>query len=295
MAEHLAELLQVPLTERTAFVRLARTPIVAESATPVSPQVAADPSAAMAPVVAPMRHRPPPGTSLIGREGEFNVLCDLLRSEQARLVTVLGTGGMGKTQLVLAVTNALLEQYRDGVLFVPLAPQHDGGQIPLAVANALGLTLQGNRTIEEQVLTYLAERSLLLVLDNFEHLLATVDEGVMRWLTALIRLPDIQLLITSRERLRLTGERVFELGGLALPHAMLPAEQAGAVLLFVARAAQADVSFALTAENRNVISRICQLVDGMPLALELAATWVRLLSCAEIADELERSIDRRTT
>lgn len=294
MAEHLAELLQVPPAERAAFVRLARTPVVAEPATPaisISPQVHTDTPAVALPVEAPTRYRPPSGTSLIGREGEFNVLRDLLISEQARLVTVLGTGGMGKTQLVLAVANALVEQYQDGVLFVPLASQQNAAQVPLVVADTLGLTLQGNRTVEEQVLAYLAERNLLLILDNFEHLLATVEEGIMRWLTALTRLSGVQLLITSRERLRLTGERVFELGGLALPHATVPTEQAGAVLLFVARAAQVDVGFALNADNRHVISRICQLVDGMPLALELAATWVRLLSCAEIADELERSID----
>ncbi len=287
MAEHLAELLNIPLAERAAFVRLARAALPAERR---STALAVEATAPEATVIT-SRHRPPRGATLIGREGELNVLRSLLLVEQIRLVTLLGAGGIGKTQLALTLANALVDQLPDGALFVPLTPLQHAYQLPGALANALGLTLQSGRDTQEELLAYLAQRQLLLILDNFEQLLGEGDDEATRWITELLRLPGLQILVTSRERLRLSGERVFELSGLALPPESAPPERADAVLLFLERAEQVDSNFVLNADNQEAIYHICRLVDGMPLAIELAATWVRMLSCQEIVDELQRSID----
>jgi len=286
MAEHLAALLAIPEAERPTFIRLARAAVATElsAATPAPP-------AAPVPLALAELHRPPTGATLIGREGELNVLRTLLVADQARLVTLLGAGGMGKTQLALATAHTLAATFTHGAAFVPLAPLVSSDQLPGAIAAALGLTLQGARDTQEQVIAYLQAKELLLVLDNAEHLLGAGQGDATRWVRDLLRLSGLRLLVTSRERLRLSGEQVFELGGLALPQPTAAPEQADAVLLFLERARQVDASFVLNAGNQAAISRICRLVDGMPLALELAATWVRMLSCAEIAEELQRSID----
>lgn len=284
MAERLADILQVPVEERDTFIRQARTALVNE---PV-----ADHPPAPAAVSLPHRHLPLPPAALIGREAEINVLHQLFLHERHRLVTVLGVGGMGKTRLALATAAALGRHFPDGAAFVALAPLQAAHQLPGAVADALGIVLQGARDTQEQVLQHLATRQLLLVLDNFEHLLNDELGRATQWLLELLRrAPALSLLVTSRERLRLSGERIFELGGLALPQSTTAPEQADAVQLFVERAQSVDSTFALTAQNADAISRICRLMDGMPLALELAAAWVRLLSCAEIADEIQRSLD----
>lgn len=284
MAERLADVLQVPAEERDAFIRQARTVLVNE------------PAAEQAPVPAKagftQRHLPAPPSILIGREAEINVLRQLFLQDHHRLVTVLGVGGMGKTRLALATAAALNRHFPDGAAFVALAPLQAAHQLPGAVADALGLVLQGARDTQEQVLLHLEARQMLLVLDNFEHLLNDDLGRATHWLLDLLRrAPGLYLLVTSRERLRLSGERIFELGGLALPQSITSPEPAEAVQLFVERAQGVDRAFALTAENVEAISRICRLMDGMPLALELAAAWVRILSCAEIADEIQRSLD----
>lgn len=284
MAERLADVLQVPADERDAFIRQARTALASEPS--------ADPTPATAEAVPLPRHLPLPPSALIGREAEINVLQHLLLQERCRLVTVLGVGGMGKTRLALATAAALARHFPDGAAFVALAPLQAAHQLPGAVADALGLVLQGAHDTQEQVLHHLATRHLLLVLDNFEHLLNDELGRATHWLLELLRrAPDLYLVVTSRERLRLSGERIFELGGLALPQPASDLAQAEAVRLFVERAQGVDSSFALTAQNADAISRICRLMDGMPLALELAAAWVRMLSCGEIADEIQRSLD----
>ena len=284
MAERLADVLQVPVAERDTFIRQARTALVSEP-TP-------DNTPALVEALPRHRHLPLPPSPLIGREAEINVLYHLFLHDRHRFVTVLGVGGMGKTRLALATAAALTNHFPDGAVFVALAPLQAAHQLPGAVADALGLVLQGARDIQEQVLQHLEPRHLLLVLDNFEHLLNDDLGRATHWLLDLLRhAPGLYLLVTSRERLRLSGERIFELGGLALPQSITSPEPAEAVQLFVERAQSVDRTFALTAENAEAISRICRLMDGMPLALELAAAWVRILSCAEIADEIQRSLD----
>ena len=286
MAQRLADILQVPVAEQAEFVRLARQPLATEAATPVDGVEMPSP---------PIHtiHRPPLiGDPLIGREPEINVLRQLLLTERCRLVTVIGVGGMGKTRLALAAAHTFVAHFADGAAFVALAPLQAAHQLPGAVADALGLVLQGARETKLQVFDYLATRRLLLVLDNFEHLLAADQDQATGWLLELLQnTPGLHLLVTSRERLRLSGERIFELGGLSLPHTTVDPNQSDAVRLFMERAQQADIGFAATEQDTTAIGRICQLMDGMPLALELAAAWVRILSCAEIADEIQRSLD----
>ncbi len=286
MAERIATVLRVPSEQRAEFLRLARLPIESPSELAEDHQTEQLPEATNEASRLPL---PKATKALIGREAERNVLMHLLQEERCRLVTVLGAGGMGKTQLTLDVAHALAPHFQDGAIFVALAPIQTAQHLPSAVTEALGLSLPGASDPNAQVLAWLEKRQILLVLDNFEHLLG--EAAAVAWIAELLqRAPRLQLLITSRERLRLRGERTFELGGLTLPSGMLPPEQADAVLLFLERAQQVAGDFTLDAQNKLVIARICQLLDGMPLGIELAAAWVRVLAPSEIASEIEKNM-----
>jgi len=300
MAERLAEVLQVPAAQQEAFCRLARQPLEKGEGANEEPQ----PPPPAPPITNHKLPLPHTTTVLVGREGERNILLRLLHHEQHRLVTLVGAGGMGKTRLALETANALAPHFADGVAFVPLTSIQTAAQLPEAVAEGLGVALKGGRDPGEQVLSWLATRHLLLILDNFEQLLdentlsplhqpgAQEGQDAIPWLKALLAgAPKVHLLITSRERLRVSGERTFELGGLSLPGPTLAPEAAEAVKLFVERAQQVSSDFVLDDANKAAIGRVCQLVDGMPLGIELAAAWVRVLSCAEIAEEMARSLD----
>ncbi|MEZ4867181.1 MAG: tetratricopeptide repeat protein [Caldilineaceae bacterium] len=284
MAERLAEVLAVPADQQQAFIRVARAPLAAE-ASHAEPACAVPGAPHPVPPLAPC-----PLTPLIGREAEQNILHQLLVQERCQLVTLVGAGGMGKTRLALHCAHRFYDDFPDRVGYVSLVALEQADHLPTAVAQALTIALQGGRDPEEQVLASLSERRMLLVLDNFEHLL--VYEKAITWIkTLLTHASGLQLLITSRERLRIGGERIFELGGLTLPTAAPAPDQADATLLFLERAQHVVSDFLMNESNRAAIGRICQLVDGMPLGIELAAAWVRVLSCDEIADELARSID----
>lgn len=158
-----------------------------------------------------------------------------------------------------------------------------------AIADELGVSFYGPDSPAAQLLHYLRDKHLVIVLDNLEHLLAGIDV-----VTEIItEAPGATLVTTSRERLNLQGEWVMELGGLVMAHAHVPDEHATseAMMLFVERAQQVDRTFRLTADNHQVVQRICHAVEGMSLGIELAAAWVRVLSCTEIMQELERSLD----
>jgi predicted ATPase/DNA-binding XRE family transcriptional regulator len=298
MAERLAEVLQVPTAQQEEFCRLARQPLEkAESADDASPAPLPPPATLHKPLL------PHTATALVGREGERNILLRLLHQEQHRLVTLVGAGGMGKTRLALETANALAPHFADGAAFVTLTPVQRGAQLPAAVAEVLGVDLKGGRDPDMQVLTWLATRHLFLILDNFEHLLeddnhslplqgGEAGQNAITWLkTLLAGAPKVHVLITSRERLRVSGERIFELGGLSLPGPTVQPEAAEAVKLFVERAQHVSGDFVLDDANKGAVVRVCQLVGGMPLGIELAAAWVRVLSCAEIAEEMARSLD----
>ncbi len=286
MAERLAEVLAVPAAEQAEFIRQARMAIDKPVLAPDEEPLDETPPPVMKPSV------PQATTVLIGREGECNVLIRLLQHDKHRLVTLVGAGGMGKTRLAMEAANTLANHFANGAAFVPLAPIQSAAQLSEAVAAALNIELKGSADPEKQVLTWLAPRHLLLILDNFEHLLESSADSAIAWIKAVLaHAPKLQLLITSRERLRMSGERIFELGGLSLPNRTVAPEASEAVMLFVERAQHGLGDFVLDEGNKATIARICQLVDGMPLGIELAAAWVRVLTCDEIADEMARSLD----
>lgn len=239
----------------------------------------------------PRRHNLPADlTPFMGREIELAQIEHLLTRERQRLVTIVGPGGMGKTRLALAAGAALLEQYEDGVYFVDLAPLTHATDIPQAVAVALGYQPPDrSAALEPQLLAALHQQHLLLILDNFEHLL----DGAALVSAMLQGCPRLSILATSRERLHLAGESRYELGGLEFPDEV-SAEDAlnyTAVQLFAESGRRARPGFAVTAANVADVAHICRQVQGMPLALVLAAAWLELLTPAEIAAEIARGLD----
>jgi predicted ATPase len=255
------------------------------SRAPAAP--AADPTAAAAVAT----RLPVPFTTTVGREGAIAEVSRLLAEPDARLVSLVGPGGIGKSRLAIEVAHASTAVFADGVHFVPLEGVHEPGLLIPTIAYALGVRDNGEAPLDERVGLSLADRSVLLVLDNFEQL---VDSA-----PALLRLgemaPRARFLVTSRVVLRVRGERVFEVRALEAPDPSAPAtlERAArspAVALFVDRARAARPDFALTAHNAGDVSALCARLDGLPLAIELVAAKVRMLPPAEIARRLEKSL-----
>ena len=233
-----------------------------------------------------MKNLPAPRTSFVGRTAELDEIDRLLGDPDCRLLTLVGPGGAGKTRLALEAAARRVDRYPHGVHFVPLASVASPDLLAPALAESIQFAVDGAHSgfsAQEQLLDYLSERSTLLVLDNFEHLV----EGSGFLSEVVERAPQVELLTTSRERLNVQSEWVFDVEGLGL--AENGNGSASAVRLFVERARQAVPGFAL--DDAAEALRICRLVDGMPLGIELAASWVSVLSCAEIADEIEGSID----
>jgi predicted ATPase/DNA-binding CsgD family transcriptional regulator len=195
---------------------------------------------------------------------------------------------MGKTRLAVQAAEELGPHFADGVVFVALAPLNAPEHVATTIAAACGCPLTPTRSADDTLLDYLRSRELLLVLDNMEHLLPATS-----LVAAILReAPAVKLLVTSRERLRLHGEHSFELGSLALPRddTRDAIERSEAVLLFVERARQVVHDFVLTPDNRGTVAHICRQLDGMPLAIELAAAWSHALTPEEIAAELSRGL-----
>jgi predicted ATPase/DNA-binding SARP family transcriptional activator/Tfp pilus assembly protein PilF len=239
-----------------------------------------------------IHHLPTQLTPFVGRERELAEIQQLLNLPDCRLLTLVGAGGTGKTRLALAAAAQQRAQFAHGLAFVPLTPVVGREQAVTTIAEALGLVLYGATDRAEQLIQALQEKSLLLILDNFEHLLT--DAPSVALITDLLRgAPAVKLLVTSRERLDVQPEWVFELQGLVLPeHAELPAfEASSAAQLFLQCVRRARPGFTLVAADRAAVVQICQLVEGSPLGIELAASWVRTLSCPEIAHEIQRNLD----
>lgn len=239
----------------------------------------------------PKRHNLPADTTpFLGREIELAEIGRLLTRDGQRLVTIVGPGGMGKTRLARAVGKALLGQFEDGVYFVDLAAVERADDILPAIALALSYQLPDKSlALKPQLLTALCRRQLLLILDNFEQVL----EGAALVNELLQSCARLTVLATSRERLHLAGESRYELGGLDYAEALTPetAQQYTAVRLFVESGRRARPDFALTPNNVADVARICRQVQGMPLALVLAAAWLELLTPAEIAAEIARGVE----
>ncbi len=233
-----------------------------------------------------LHHLPAQTTSFIGRTKELAELITLV--PEYRLVTLVGPGGIGKTRLALE-TAAQLRGYRDGTCFIPLQPLHSPDYIVPTIADALDFRFFSNEDPKTQLLNYLRRKHLLLILDNFEHLL----DGVEIVNELLTQAPQVSVLVTSRERLNLAGETVYSIEGMSLPK-QLPSDQLShysAVQLFIDRMARLRPDFRVTESDIQQIAKICRLVDGTPLAIVMAASWVNVLSLTEIADEIQKGLD----
>jgi predicted ATPase/transcriptional regulator with XRE-family HTH domain len=225
-------------------------------------------------------------TTFVGREHDVAEVTEMLG--RYRLLTLVGSGGVGKTRLAIAVGAELLDRYPDGVWFVDFAPITDPKLVASVVAQALGKGQHQGQRIDEAIPAWLKRKHLLLILDNAEHLLeatATFAEAV------LATTQDVRILTTSRQSLNISGEAVHQVQPLAVPAetAGLKVREAlgyGAVSLFVDRATAADTRFLLTDENASIIAEICRGLDGIPLAIELAAARVKVLSIPNVARRL---------
>jgi predicted ATPase/transcriptional regulator with XRE-family HTH domain len=282
IAEHLAEQLSIPPHEREVFIRVARGELQVDRLLPPRPN-AAGPS-----------NLPRPTTALAGRVREVEEVCALLARADVRLLTLTGAPGVGKTRLALEAASELHSTLADGVFLVALAPVNDPDLVPVAIAHSLHVGLSGGQPLAERLGRYLRTRQLLLLLDNFEHLLAAAPQ-----LTQLLAAaPQLKLLVTSRVALELSGEHRFTVLPLFVPPAAgnmrLPPlaaaeaqERYAAVDLFVRRARAVAPRFALTNANLLAVGEICRRLDGLPLAIELAAARAALFTPQELLARLD--------
>ena len=227
-------------------------------------------------------------TSFVGREEDLARISEMIAEPSCRLITLVGPGGIGKTRLAVQAAHNAGSDFPDGVYFVALQAVHSAEALITTIVDTLRLPLQGNETPAAQLVRYLRDKRLLFVLDNFEQLLEEVD----LLLDVLENAPQVKLLVTSREVLNLRQEWVWPVTGLSYPDnpQIESAEKFGAVRLFVESAHRVRPDFSLEDDQASVI-RICQIVEGVPLAIELAASWVKSLPCASILDEIRRNLD----
>jgi len=228
-------------------------------------------------------------TDFIGREKELVEIAEAL--SQNRLVTLIGSGGTGKTRLAIEAGTAQLKnnQFVNGVFFISLAPLETIEVIVPTIASSLGFSFYGGGEPRQQLLDYLREKAMLLIVDNFEHLLS----GVGLVTEILNSAPHIKILATSRARLNIQEEQLFHLTGMEFPNWESPQDaiEYSAVKLFTQTAHRVRSDFELTADNMKYVVRLCRLVDGMPLGILLAASWMEMLEPEEIAGEIEKSLD----
>ncbi len=229
----------------------------------------------------------------IGREQELAELTSLFTSAENRLISLVGPGGVGKTRLAIQFATEAIKYYPDGAFFISLASIKDPAYITILLAEALKYTFYGDQNQIEQLARYLHRKKVLIILDNFEHLRV---EGARLLAALLSQTHYLKFLVTSRERLNMIAETILEVHGLPVPTdpAIEEAENYSSVKLFVHNAQKTFPRFSLK-DNLAAITQICQQVDGIPLGILLASSWVRVFSCLEIATEIKKNIDFLTT
>lgn len=288
----LAQLLNIPADEQEAFTIFARTG--REVALRAGQETQLGEIAARAPWRASRlqgTNLPHLLTPLIGRESDEWKARELLLQSKVRLLTLTGAPGIGKTRLALQIASDALDHFEDGVFLVELAPVNDPGEVLAATARTLGLKESSSQPVEETLFGYVRERRMLLVLDNLEHLLDATP-SIVKLLECS---PWLKVLVTSREALHVRGERRYLVPPLAIPDkAQLPIAEVlagyASVELFVERAQAAEPDFRLTAENAYEVAAICAGLEGLPLAIELAAANAKYLSLQEMRAALERPL-----
>jgi predicted ATPase/transcriptional regulator with XRE-family HTH domain len=287
IAELMANCLDVPLGERSTFVRVARGELSVDRLLLESKPVATTN------VSAPKTNLPIFPTPLIGREGEVEQLSRLLCDSQCRLLTLVGPGGIGKTRLAIETASQMRVFFADGVYFAPLASANSTRFIVPVIADSVGFAFHhaSHADPKTQLFSFLKEKQALFITDNLEQLLT--EPGIEVLAELLAKAPQMKLLATSRESLGLQDEWIFEVQGLPIPENIYAEENAQntSVELFMQRGRRSHVRFSAGPEDYPAIVRICHHMDGNPLGIELAAAWVRTLSCDEIAQEIERGMD----
>lgn len=253
----------------------------------------------------PVQNLPPQANRLVGRQSELQSLFDHLHTNSCRLVTILGPGGVGKTRLLVElgkkIAATLPGRFPNGICFVPLshldAPQH----LVSAITTALNATFSGSEDGLSELIDYLREKELLLLLDNFEHLLEPshdTDIGLQTIDSILQKAPHVKIAVTSRIRLQLQEEWVYDLPGLPAPPETWQAKTAmtfPAVQLFLQSARRLQHDFMPNVEEIQAIVKICRLLEGLPLTIEMAASWTRQLTCTDILREIETNLDFLST
>lgn len=245
------------------------------------------------PIPAPPHNLPTPATPLVGRETELAEITDrLLNDPNCRLLTIIGPGGVGKTRLALQAAIDMLPHFADGAFFVALETVTHAEHIAPTLLKVLGSNLREQRAPREQAVDYVRDKQLVLLFDNMEQVL----EGGLLLGEILAAAPQVKLIVTSRERLHLQWEWLYEVHGLPYPGETTgdTAASYSALELFAQTARRMQAHFSLAAEQAHVI-RICQLVEGLPLGLELAASWVRALPCRDIAQKIEGNLAALST
>jgi predicted ATPase/transcriptional regulator with XRE-family HTH domain len=318
LAGLLAKALEVPDEDQQTFIRVARGELNLKRLGRPSLEL----SSSLPHVASPHPHQAgaahdasfklPPhripllATALIGREAELAAMERIFNDPQCRLLMLTGTGGIGKTRLAIAFAERKKEAFPGGVFYVPLASVNSPAKIVPAIADVLEVGFSGPTDPKEQLFNHISShirQGALIILDNLEHLLiqrSVEDEksGVVELVCEFLeRLPNVKILGTSRERLNLHGEWMYELYGLSVPptNFLGRLEDYDSIELFVKNAQRARADFRVAENDQPFIVRICQMVDGIPLAIELAAAWVDILSCQEIAQEIQSNMDFLTT
>jgi predicted ATPase/DNA-binding SARP family transcriptional activator/tetratricopeptide (TPR) repeat protein len=229
----------------------------------------------------------------IGREQELDELTNLLATSDERIISLIGPGGVGKTRLAVQACTQAVKFFPDGTYFIPLSSIQDSDYLPIIIADVLKFSFFGTTNHLDQLGNYMHRMKALLVIDNFEHLRL---EGARLLATLLSKTHHLKILITSRERLNMIAENVVEVHGLPVPDSTQAenAEMYSSIRLFVQNAHKILPGFSYT-NNREALINICQIVDGIPLAILLASSWIRVFSCTEIASEIRHNINFLTT